>query len=481
MVANGDMQMDTPFRSYTVISRLIYGGVVLLILIALWLAYQHIAPPTPKKVVIAAGETSGAYYNYAKQYAKYFAGYGIELEILETNGSVENLSLIAGENNVDAAFMQGGIADPDDYPYLNSLGSLYYEPLWVFFNAKQPIYNAQDVKGKRVSIGPIGSGTNYIFKDIIAKNNITEENTSILEIKYKDALPDLLKGIVDVLCISTGINSDIIQYISTLGHNVQLFSYPRAKAYASSRHHLTQLVLPQGALNLATNKPSKNVNLIASTANLIVKEDIHPAIEYLFLLAANNIHQQGDIFSPPGQFPNMATLLFPLSDEAKNFYTNGPPILLHYLPFQLAITFERLGILLIPLLVILYPLFKITPIIFRWQNRRRIYKWYKHLNRIDLHSCTTKNKKEARKFLSKLKRLDQKVIKTSVPQAYADYKYSLRLHISLIEARLETTIVQTQKKPRLSQRSYQISHRKGVRNKLKFNLLHHKNEQNHKS
>lgn len=462
--------MPPIFKPHISITSLFYGGVTLLVLLLLVLGYKYI-DPLPKKVVIATGATNSLYSKHAERYAKFFASYGIELEILETNGSLDNLNLLSGDNGVDAAFLQSGIASPEDHPELHSLGGLYYEPLWVFFNVNQPISKAREVRGKRVSIGKKGSGTHFLFNDILSRNHINKKNTSIFNMSIDEAIPALLDGSLDVLCISTGINFEAIKEMVHQGENVQLLSFPRARAYSRSRHHYTQLTLPQGAFDLATNKPSRDVNLIASTANLVVKDGIHPAVEYLFLLAANDIHQQGDLLSSPGQFPNTQTLLFPLSDEAKTFYVKGPPFLVRYLPFRLAVTFERLAILLIPLLVVLYPLLKIFPTLVRWQFRRRIYRWYKHLNTIDQSSQIVTDTEEAIKCLSMLKRLDKKVAKISIPKAYVDYKYTLRLHISLIEKKLKKFIVQLDRKSNFPLRCHKTSPREKSRNTSKYNCL----------
>jgi hypothetical protein len=167
-----------------------------------------------------------------------------------------------------------------------------------------------------------------------------------------------------------------------------------------------------------------------------VREDLHPAIKFLFLLAADTIHRTGDIFSMPEEFPNKHALLFPLSDEAESFYKNGPPLLMRYLPFQLATTLERLKILLIPLLTLLYPLFKVTPPAYRWQIRRRIFKWYKELKKLDMEAYDITTRAKAETMMKELEKLDRAVMETSVPLSYTDYIYSLRVHVHMIQNRL---------------------------------------------
>ncbi|WP_319469513.1 TAXI family TRAP transporter solute-binding subunit [uncultured Pseudodesulfovibrio sp.] len=425
-------------KSHVTTSVAVYGGAVILLLAAIWTAYQYVDPAPPKKVTIAAGSRSGAYYQNALKYAKIFAEQGVELEILETKGSMDNLArMSAPDSTVGAAFMQGGIAEHDEHPDLRSLGSLYYEPLWVFHRKGLKIKALPELKGLKVAIGPKGSGTNDLITNILDENGVEPDNADLIETPTSDTVRHLLDGTVDVMFLISGIHSDTIHALSAPNSGVHLMSFTRAEAYSRSHRYLTQLTLPRGAINLADDIPSTNVNMLAPTANLVVQEDLHPALKFLFLLAARQVHSKGDIFAQPGTFPNQDALLFPLAEEAESFYKNGPPLLMRYLPYSLAITAERLKILLIPLLTLLYPLFKFTPPAYRWQIRRRIFKWYKHLKQIDIEAYDITTHADAQKMIARLETMDREVLNTSVPLSYTDYIYSLRIHISLIRARLE--------------------------------------------
>lgn len=437
------MKIFKILKSHQTMSLVVYGGAIILLLAAVWVAYQYAEPLPPSKITIAAGSPTGAYTKYARQYAEYFAKEGIELEILETKGSMDNLARMTdADNTVDVAFMQGGITTPDEHPDLRSLGSLYYEPLWLFYKGKKDITKLSDLKGKRVGIGADGSGTHHVISRILEENGITAENTTLITRGAGATVPLMNKGEIDAMFAIAGVKSKVIDGLSQPGTDVKLFSFARAEAYARSHHYLKRLTLPQGGINLAEDLPATNINMLAPTANLVVKDDLHAAIKFLFLLAARDIHMKGDIFAMPGQFPNDKALLFPLSDEAKSYYKNGPPLLMRFLPFQIAITMERLKILLIPLLTLLYPLFKVTPPAYRWQIRRRIFKWYKDLKDLDIRAYDITTVAEAEAMLQELVDLDKHVMETSVPISYMDYIYSLRLHIRLIQIRMEKIVSQ---------------------------------------
>lgn len=422
---------------------IIYGVAAAILAGALWGTFQFVDPLPPSKVTIISGGPNGAYHAYAEQYAAYFAEQGYELEILESKGSMDNLEQIsAPDSTIVAALMQGGITTPEEHPDLESLGSLYYEPVWLFHRKGLRFSTLSELKGKRIAIGSDGTGTAHLVTAILAENGITSETATLIPESAGGASDKLLNGEIDALFAIASIKSPSVRKLAGETDKVSLYSFKRAETYVRTNLYLKKLTLPPGGIDLVANLPAGEVTLLAPTANLVVKEDLHAAIKYLFLLAAAKAHSQGDMFARPGHFPNGEAVLFPLGSEAKNFHEDGPPFLMRYLPFQIAITVERLKILLIPLLTLLFPLFKITPPAYRWQIRRRIFKWYKHLKKVDTEAYEITTSEEAKKMLGKLERMDRKVLETSVPLSYTDYIYSLRIHIHLIQDRLEKMVNQ---------------------------------------
>jgi TRAP transporter TAXI family solute receptor len=421
-------------------SFIIYGAAIGVLALALWVTFQFVKPLPPGKVVMVTGGEGGAYYDFGEQYADFFKEHGFELEVRASKGSMDNLAIVGDpESGVKAAFMQGGITTPEEHPGLESLGSLYFEPVWLFTSKRLRIKTLADLKGRRIAVGTEGSGTSHLVLQLLAENGVTAETASLLSESADRAIPELLGRKIDALFVIAGVNSQAVRTLSEAHAKVDLYSFRRAETYVRTHRYLEKLTLPQGGVDLPRDLPAHDVTLLAPTANLVVGEDLHPALKYLFLLAAAKIHGQGDMFAATNQFPNGKAVLFPLSDEAKNFYKSGPPFLMRYLPFQAAITVERLKILLIPLLTLLFPLFKITPPAYRWQIRRRIFKWYKELKKLDMHAYDLTDPDEARAMLDELEQMDRLVLETSVPLSYTDYIYSLRLHIRMIRQRLERT------------------------------------------
>lgn len=128
--------------------------------------WQLMAPPPPHDLVMASGPADGAYAAYAERYRKVLAESGLRLEVLKTSGSIENQALLLN-NTADVAFLQGGTMVPDpatgDPPDgIEALASVYYEPLWVFVRGVQRPERLAQLAGKRLAIGPEGSGTRQI-------------------------------------------------------------------------------------------------------------------------------------------------------------------------------------------------------------------------------------------------------------------------------------------------------------------------------
>jgi len=431
-------------RSHVLMSFIIYGAAVGVLALALWVAFQFVKPLPPDKVVMVTGGEGGAYYAFAKEYAAFFEEHGFELEVRTSKGTMDNLTIIGDpESGVKAAFMQGGITTPEEHPGLESLGSLYFEPIWLFTSKRLRLKTLADLKGRKLAVGAEGSGTSHLVRQLLEENGVTPETATLLPEGTDKAIPELLGRRIDALFVIAGVNSDAVRTLSEAHRKVNLYSFRRAETYVRTHRFLEKLTLPQGGIDLVRDLPAHDVTLLAPTANLVVREDLHPALKYLFLLAAAKINGKGDMFAATNQFPNDQAVIFPLSDEAKNFYKSGPPFLMRYLPFQAAITVERLKILLIPLLTLLFPLFKITPPAYRWQIRRRIFKWYKQLKRLDMHAYDLTDPAEALDMLAQLEEMDRLVLETSVPLSYTDYIYSLRLHIRMIRQRLERTAGQT--------------------------------------
>ena len=414
----------------------VYGLSVVLVVAAFYIAYQFVGPAPTKNIFIATGGKSGAYYGFGKQYAERFGKDGVELSVLETAGSIDNLErLNSAQNTVHAALIQGGIGSPEEHPHLESLGSLYYEPLWLFLTDEVQISRLSDLKGRRIAIGVQGSGTHALATRLLSENGVTAETAQFLELDGQLGGEALNNQQADALFIVAGITSNTVRRLLE-SDDVSLYSFQRGEAYHRIFKYLSKVTLPQGSVDLDRNIPDHDITLVAPSANLVVRKDLHPALIYLFMMAAEEVHRHGGLLEDRGAFPSPKAVGFPLNKEARKFYQSGPPFLMRVLPFWIATWLVRMFVMLIPLITVLYPLIKIAPPTYTWRIRRKINKYYKRLYRLEGAFSQVRDAEELPPLLDQLNALDRKAAMLHVPASYLDSHYNLRRHIELVREKI---------------------------------------------
>ena len=414
----------------------IFGPAVVIAIVGFLVAYQFVTPAPPRHIIIGTGSPKGAYFAFGKKYSELFDKEGISLEVKITAGSAENLKLLeADSDGVDIAFIQGGMGALAKTEKLVSLGSLYFEPLWIFHQKDLTLNLLSDLKGLRVAVGEEGSGTMVLTMQLLGLNGITAKNTRLLSYDSLQAVEKLLKGEIDVAFFVTTHRSSYLHQLRE-SKSITLMGLHRAEAYALRYHYLHVLKLPEGVIDFQANVPSRDLNIVAPSTQLVARSDLHPALIELFLQTAKEVHESGGGFERRGEFPAPKYLDFELSQEAKRFYQSGPPFLQRYLPFWVANFLNRMKIMLLPLVALLYPLFKLMQPIYRWQMRSRIYRWYSELESVDLEINKEGLTVNLDEYFLMLDNLENKVSNISVPHAYSEELYNLRLHIDMLRNQL---------------------------------------------
>jgi uncharacterized protein len=417
-----------------VIALKIYGPALVLAAAAFLVAYQFVDPAPPHRLVIGAGRLDGAYAHFAARYREILARHGIDLEIRPSRGSVDNFQALS-EGKADVAFVQGG-TEPAHREGLYSLGSVYFEPLWLFYRADRPLGRLSDLRGLRLAIGPPGSGTRVLAKVLLADNGLDGRSLSLSDLAGRDAAQALISGRVDGVVLVSGAESPLIEAL-VRAPGIRLLDFRQAQAYTRLHLYLSEVVLPEGLIDLRTDLPDRDVHLIASTASLVVREGVHPALLDLLVQAMAEVHQAGGWLDPPHRFPSSDFQLLPLSPEAKRFYANGPPLLQRYLPFWAATLVDRLKVMLLPLVMVMLPLVRLMPPVYAWRMRARIYRWYKALEGLELRMRDAAEGADLKGFRRELEEIDEDVRQVQVPLAFAAQAYDLRMHIRLVADLLE--------------------------------------------
>jgi TRAP-type uncharacterized transport system substrate-binding protein len=384
----------------------------------------------PRHVVMATGPEGSTYREWAERYRRAFAREGIRLQLLPTSGDVENLKLLAApKGSVEAGFASGGLTTETKSPAVESLGTLSYEPLWIFCRGLDP-EQLPELRGKRVSIGPEGGGTRALMTELLEANGLTDG------IQTRGDSPEegrnaLLSGEIDCACMPTGADSPIVRKLLT-DDGVNLMPFVRADAYNFRFPFLRKVVLPMGIGDLAANRPPRDTPLVASASSLLVREDLHPAIQFLFLEAAEKIHSGPGILRRPGEFPQAEPVDLPLSQEARTYYKSGGTFLQRHLPFWLWVFATRLLLVVVPLAGIVYPLARVVPVgVAAWVNLR-LNRLYKELRAIEERESTGAPHVE---IATDLARLEERVRATRVPASQARTLYTLAQHVRLVRDR----------------------------------------------
>jgi TRAP transporter TAXI family solute receptor len=416
----------------------LYGIAAALILLAIVATVAWLARLPPKVVVMSTATAGSDYDLYARQYQAIFKRAGVELRLVPSAGPIENLKRLNDpRSGVMVAFVQGGLTSEAQSSDLESLGTVFYEPLWFFLRRGIELQRPDDLRGKRVAIGPEGSSSRHIAERFLALNGVAKDQLQLLPLTGTEAAEALLKGEIDAAAIAATWDTEAVRRLLA-SSEVNLFGSPRADAYVALYPYLTKLVVPQGVGNLAANRPSTDVNLVASEASLIVRKDLHPAIKYLLLEAATAVHSAGGLFHKPGEFPAPEPVDLPIAKDARQFYKSGPPFLQRYLPYGLAVLASQLLLLLIPVFGVAYPLLRGAPTLYAWNIRRRIFRLYGELKFIEIE-LEARGGLASEELRSRLQRLEERADHLFVPFAFAPFLYQLRNHIGLVREKFDNT------------------------------------------
>lgn len=409
------------------------AGVGVAIGLAAMIAY--LGPLPPRVVVMTTGAPGGAYDEIGQRYRAILARSNVELRLMPSAGAVENLERLNDpRSDVSVGLVQGGLTSQSESPALRSLGTLSYEPLWFFYRGANPGPRLAGLTGRRIAIGPEGSGSRALALRLLALNEIDQSAAQLVPQSGVEAADQIVRGEIDAAIMVAAPESSAVRRLLA-SPQVNLAGFPRADAYVALYPYLDKVVVPAGIGNMKENRPPANTTLLASKSSLVVREDLHPAIQYLLLDAAVEVHSGPGILHKAGTFPAAERIDLPLTENAQQFYKSGRPLLQRHLPFWLAVLATQLLLLLVPVVGIAYPLLRLAPAAFIWSLRRRVYHLYGQLKLIEVE--LERSTGNAAELLERLNRLEENVNHLRMPLFFTQYLYTLRQHISLVRLRLQ--------------------------------------------
>jgi NMT1 family protein len=412
--------------------------VLLLSLLAIWLALWFVRPAPPDTIVITSGPDGSQFRNTAERYRKILARNDVKLEILPSPGGLENLKRLSDPNfQVDVGFVQGGIGAGLDTDELVSLGSVFYQPVLVFYRSAEPLNRLSALKGKRVAIGAEGSGARALALTLLKANGIEPGGpTRLLDLSGEAAVQALLGSRIDaaILMGDSAASSALRKLLGTPG--VRLLDFAQADGYVRRFRYLSKLELPSGSIDLGRNVPEKTLTLIAPTVELVARPELHPALSDLLIEAAREVHGRGGLLQRPGEFPAPLEHEFRISDDAARFYKSGKGFLYRYLPFWMASLADRTMVVVVPIIVLLIPALRLAPWLYSWRIRARIYRRYGELMAVERAMLSQPAPEEQEKLLKRIDEIEKTIISVRMPSSFADEVYVLRAHINFVRNRL---------------------------------------------
>jgi TRAP transporter TAXI family solute receptor len=391
----------------------------------------------PHRIVMATGAEGGTYYQMGERYRAALADANVGVKLVPSAGSVENLALLHDpQSGVSVSLIQGGIVGAQAAAGLESLGTVFYEPLWWFRRREIEAAGVEGLRGRKIAVGPEGSGTRALALELFKRAGLDGVIGELLPFAQREAAEKLVAGEIDVAFMMTSWESPVVQRL-LVDDRVVLSGYPRADALVALYPFLHKLVVPRGALDLSRDKPPTDVVLIATKASLVVRKDVHPAIQYLLLNAAAEIHSGPGISHRASEFPAAEAVDIPLSSEALRFYKSGLPFLHEYFPFWIAALIGKLMILLIPILGVLYPMMRLLPALYNWLMRSKISRLYGELKFLENEIETGGPAADRGNLTARLDRLETAANHLSVPVAYVSMVYLLREQVAIVRERLK--------------------------------------------
>ena len=414
---------------------------LLFIVVIVGIIYLVADPSPPRQLRISTGQSNGAYEFFGKKYVTALARHHIHVDLAASLGSQENLQRLTDPtSNIDIGFVQSGSTEQDEAERrgLISLGSLFTEPIWLFYREPKNITQLTQLRGMKINVGPDGTGVPQLFKKLLSVNGVDDGGVQLRSLENTPATVALLAGTIDGMVFSSAPDELLIQMLlQTPG--IKLFDFAQAEAYTRRFPFLTHVVLPRGIVDLGRDIPSRDYQLIAPTATLVARKSIHPAVVDLLVQSATDIHGGAGWFHRQGEFPNAGYTEIAVAPAATKYYRSGPSLLQHYLPFWLSNLMERMWVIVVALGALLIPLSRVVPPLYIWKVRSRVYRWYGQLRAVEqaIEDVPENRRTEVyRRQLNRLSEIEEKVNQISIPLSFAEELYRLRSHINFVRTRI---------------------------------------------
>lgn len=405
-----------------------------------WFALEYFVPAPPAEFTIVTGSPNQTYEAIGKRYREILARSHVKVEVRNTPGAVENLKLLNDpKSGIQVGIVQGGVGNSDKSPDLLSLGRVTYQFFWIFYRGTETWDDVRQLKGKRIALGLEGSGGRVLAEDILKLGGVNSNNTTLLAHTVPEATKALNSGEIDAMFLT--IAADLPLLRSLLNNpDLRLMSLARAEALPRIYPYLVRLVVPQGLFDWERNIPATEVTIVATTLNVMVRKDFHPALIALLAQAMVETHGRAGVFQQAGEFPTLTDPEYPVSEIARDFYKDGPSFLNRYLPFWMTSYAKRTIAVLVTAFAIVLPLFNYLPRLYQWFIRERVLKLYRRLRIIEQGLHTELTISQVIGLQQDLENIERAVGILGVPNRFSELFFSLKVHIDLTRTHLTSRL-----------------------------------------
>ena len=413
------------------------------VLVAVLALFFYLKPFPDKHIVFATSYAESDWHQFAVSATDRLKENGVDVKVLSTEGAVNNAELLSDSSSgVNAAFTYGAALNEDQVKGVYSLGSVGYEPIWIFYKKNRigKIDNLHDLAKYRVGLGPIKSGSYILAKKLFKTNHIdVDNNPNFRADSFVNTQANFLKGNLDVyILVSTYLDPIIQKLIQEPG--VALFSFKNAGAYVKKFNYFDAIDLPAGSIDIYNNIPKEDISLIATTTTLAVRRDMHPDLQLALLMATKDVIRNSSLlfFAKRNEFPSYVDPLVPISPVAQRFYDYGPPHSIRYLPYWIAGFMDRAWILLLTLFAIIFPLSKLNLHLRKLRYAVKERPHYEELLAMEKRLCTeTLTHEQKQAMLKRLNEINAHAIKDKVPVG-EEFEYFAFLNaVDLLRHKLE--------------------------------------------
>jgi TRAP-type uncharacterized transport system substrate-binding protein len=404
-----------------------------IVLAVLYITYRFIDPIPPRHFAIAAGMAGSGYDNFARQYARILARSVVELKVRNAAGAVEDLDLLRdGATGVQAALTALSFAQPGDADTLYSLGGVFDAPIFIFYRGVEPITQFAQFRGKRLSIGTTGTALRALMLPVLTATDAMDPSTHLLDLDSAGAIDALIAGEIDVAIFASQLDTSFLQ--RALGApGVRLMNIVQAEAIAKTIPGLKHVVLWRGLISLTRDLPNSDIDLLASRNNLLVRKDLHPALQYLLLEAMREVHWSPGPFSRLGEFPAEQPNDLPLSPTAEAFYRSGPTFWQRYTTFWLTSLLNRIVFFVIPVVAALIPVIGFAPRFYRWLSIRRIDQLHRALGNLERELAQSVERPRFVEYQTRLAEIESAVRLLKVARSFEVDLQRLRIHLHMVQ------------------------------------------------